>query len=62
MYDLNIPEDKMVTTKGYLSQVESRVSLLQQSYSSMEKEHLGLKQKLERLQQRKQSDVGLGGI
>ena len=62
MSDLNIPEDKMVSTNGYLSQVENRVSLLQQSYSSMEKEHLGLELRLERLKQRKQSDVSLGGI
>ncbi|XP_064383230.1 coiled-coil domain-containing protein 178-like isoform X2 [Halichondria panicea] len=56
--DMESLDGKMVTTMGFQSQVESRVALFHESFSSMESAHLDLERKLEKLHQKKQSEHG----
>lgn len=48
---------EIVTTNGYFSQIDSRVTIIQEKCSSMEKTHHEWEQKLEKLIQMKQFEV-----
>ena len=57
LYVCTCIDDKIALSKDHLSRIESRVSVVRDNHTAMEANQLRLEQELEKLKDRKQSEV-----